>query len=120
MKRYLFILATFLASCTANKTSTSMIIESGQALELRQFGFLYDDDLYVLEVHYPDTLATIINREQLSVDQLLSLHEIGANDTQIINIIKYTKSIFILSADDVVFLQLKGVSLTLINYLIEM
>lgn len=120
MNFYIFLLSIIVCACTNKSTNQEVSIHSTETNYLQEFGYLYNDDIYILEVHYPETLQAIIKKDPLSLEQVLILHQIGINDSRIIHLIKYTSSYFMLTADDVVYLQLKGVSLKLINHLIEM
>jgi len=119
MRLLLLILIPFIVSCGGYKKDgsyssfTKMQERSLKAIKLS------NDDALVLEVHYPVILKKIYSQRQLSVPEILILHEIGISPDNIIHVIKYTNSVYTLTTEDVVNLQLGGVPFDVINYMIE-
>jgi len=80
---------------------------------------LSHDDLIILETHYPNVLRKILTQTSLNVGDVLVLNEIGLNGEVLIHVIKYTKSVYMLTTEDIVNMQLGGVPFEVINFMIE-
>jgi hypothetical protein len=119
MRLLLLALIPFLASCNSKKTDETAVLHTHQNDDSLRLARLSHDEIFILEIHYPVILKKILIGENLRVREVITLHKIGLNGEALIHLIKYTGSIFMLTADDVVKLQLRGVPLTVINLMIE-
>lgn len=119
MKRFLFLSLSLLAACHNAKQEDTVTIHSQvESLQLKK-ARLSQDDILLLEVHYPVTLEKILFSSALDVNDILILNEIGLKIDALIHIIKYTGSNFMLTTEDVVKLQLGGVPIPVINLMIR-
>ncbi len=115
----IFFLSVVLHSCSKNtETSVSKSLQQSSGREISAIK-LNPDDLLVLELHYPDLLQKLLIQEELTVTDIVILNEIGIKEDVLIHLIKYTSSNFMLTASDVVTLQLEGVPYSVINFMIE-
>ncbi|MCH9617749.1 MAG: hypothetical protein SP4CHLAM5_06840 [Chlamydiia bacterium] len=119
MKLLLLALIPFLGSCNSKKEDKTAILHTHHHNDSLRLSRLSHDEIFILEMHYPVILKKILIGENLRVREVITLHEIGLRDEALIHLIKYTGSIFMLTADDVVKLQLGGVPLQVINLMIE-
>lgn len=116
---FLFLYLTLMSSCGKSNDSNETSILSIQTEKNLKGAHLTKDDILILEIHYPVILKKIIVQQYLSPKDILVLHEIGINSETLIHLIKYTKSNYMLSTDEVVNLQLGGVPFEVINFMIE-
>jgi ABC-type Fe3+-citrate transport system substrate-binding protein len=115
----IFFMSVALHSCSKNaETSVSKGLQHHSGREISAIK-LNPDDLLVLELHFPDLLQKLLIQEELTVNDIVILHEIGIKEDVLIHLIKYTSSNFMLTASDVVTLQLEGVPYSVINFMIE-
>lgn len=119
MRLLLIALIPLIGSCASKKENDTAILHTHQTDESIRLARLTQDDVFILEVHYPIILQKIVAGNALKVRDIITLHEIGLDGEALTHLIKYTGSIFILTAEDVVKLQLGGVPLTVINLMIE-
>ena len=119
MRLLLLILIPLIVSCGGCKKNGSYCSFTKTHERSLKALKLSNDDALVLEVHYPVLLKKILSQRPLSVPEVLILHEIGISSDNIIHVIKYTSSVYTLSTEDVVNLQLGGVPFEVINYMIE-
>ena len=113
----LLIVVVF-TSCSQTKESVSSKNIEQQSQRLIQAIKLNKDEILVLEIHYPDVLQKIYIQEELKVKDILILHEVGVKEHILIHLIKYTSSNFVLTADEVVTMQLEGVPYSVIQFMI--
>ncbi len=107
-----------LSSCSQTKRSVDSKPIEQQNLRVIAAIKLNKDEILVLEIHYPDVLQKIYIQEELKVKDILILHEVGIKEHILIHLIKYTSSNFVLTADDVVTMQLEGVPYSVIQFMI--
>jgi hypothetical protein len=107
MKVPFFITLLLCLSCSQERASSLIKSLHQSNKQIVQKIHLTEDDLLILEIHYPHLLEKII------------LHEIGLKENVLIHVLKYTDSHFILSADEVVLLQLEGVPSSVIHFMID-
>ncbi|MCH9621190.1 MAG: hypothetical protein S4CHLAM20_06070 [Chlamydiia bacterium] len=116
---YLFLII-FFTSCGSYTTSaTTGSVQKKKSERTLRAARLSNDDLLILEAHYPAVLRKILIQKPLNVKDVVILHEIGLQSEVLIHIIKYTKSVYMLTTDDIVTMQLGGVPFEVINFMIE-
>jgi hypothetical protein len=119
MKVPFFITLLLCLSCSQERASSLIKSLHQSNKQIVQKIHLTEDDLLILEIHYPHLLEKIILQEGLGVKDIIILHEIGLKENVLIHVLKYTDSHFILSADEVVLLQLEGVPSSVIHFMID-
>ena len=119
MKKYILFIITILLSCQNNVAEHHTSLISRDKEKIIRSLQLSDEELIILDEHYPDTLRTILLQNTLTLDEILILHEIGISKDIIIHLIKYTNSSYHLTTDDLVTLQLKGVPREIITIMIK-
>lgn len=80
---------------------------------------LDEEDEQRVQNQSPQTARRIHNGEQLSVNDIISLHQAGISDEKIIDLIEKTGSYYNLSTTSVRKLEKAGVSDAVINYMIK-
>ena len=80
---------------------------------------LDDNDRQNVEQENPRTLKRVDNGEQLSINDIISLHNAGVSDSKIIELIQKTNSRYTLNTYKIQRLREAGVSDTVINYMMQ-
>lgn len=119
MRLIILALIPFLAACHSDQNEDTAILHTYSNNDSLKLANLNNEDIFILEVHYPVILEKIVRGKTLAVREIITLHEIGLSEELLTHLIKYTGSIYMLTADDVVQLQLGGVPKTVINLMIE-
>lgn len=119
MKKLLVLAMLCLASCNQMKGTANASVQMKQNQRAMRAAHLSKDDLLILEIHYPSLLNKIVTQHSLTVHDVCVLSEIGISSEVLIHLIKYTKSSYMLTTDDVVGMQLGGVPFEVINFMIE-
>lgn len=80
---------------------------------------LDSDDRDVLQQNSPDTVERIDHGQQLTLDDIKEMSKNGLSDNVIIGQIQATKSVYYLSANEIIDLKNAGVSQRVIDYMIQ-
>ncbi|MEI8300969.1 MAG: glycine zipper domain-containing protein [Chlamydiota bacterium] len=80
---------------------------------------LDEEDQQKIQNQNPQTARRIHSGEQLSVNDIIALHQAGISDEKIINLIEKTGSYYNLSTSSIHRLERAGVSDSVINYMIK-
>jgi hypothetical protein len=109
----------FILSCNKSNDTKRVSLLHQQVEKNFKNAHLTKDDVLILNINYPKILKKIEVREPLTPKDIIILFQIGVSSGNIIHIIKYTQTNFILTTDDVVDLQLGGVPFEVINFMID-
>ena len=77
------------------------------------------NDRNTISKNSPSTMKKIDNKEQLTIEDIKRMSEVGITDDKIIGTIHSTGSVFYLSASDVEGLRRAGVSQRVIDYMMQ-
>lgn len=118
-KLLLFLLFLFQVGC-AEKTPSSNELTLIQPNSIRaKVLLLSSEDIWILHQNTFEIERKIYCQKELTLMDVVKMHELGLSAETIIAILEYTKSIFDLTSKDVIRLQLEGVSYQVINFMIN-
>lgn len=115
----LLCISSIITGCgsSSNSTSSQAVITSGSAKA--HILSLSAEDIFYLNQQSPFVLKKIDKGECLDLDDVVAMHEAGVSAESIIAIIDFTHTSFELNTNDVIRLQMEGVSFKVINHLIH-
>jgi hypothetical protein len=79
-----------------------------------------EEDYEILKEHSPDILQKISHPTPVTIEDIISLQQLGFTSDILIRVINHTGSHFELTTTDVLRLQAEGVPFKVINYMIRM
>lgn len=77
------------------------------------------EDIFYLNQQSPAILKKIDRGEKVDLEDVIMMHEAGVSAESIIAIIDFTATHFELNTNDVIRLQMEGVSFKVINHMIQ-
>ncbi len=77
------------------------------------------EDLFYLNQQSPMILQKIEKGESINLDDVINMHEAGVTAESIIAVIDFTHTKFEINTNDVIRLQMEGISFKVINYMIH-
>ena len=121
MKHFVLILsALFITTSCARNGENSTPTKQADANYSQKHSFLLpDEDMQLLREHSPQILNKIKDPTPMSIDDIISMQQLGFTSDILIRIINYTGSRFELTTVDVLRLQAEGVPFKVINYMIR-
>ena len=105
------------ASCSQGTKNASPSTQTAQVQKMNLS--LPDEDIRLLKNHDPLLLKKIRDHLAITIDDIITLQQLGFTSDIVILIINHTDSHFQLSTVDVLRLQAEGVPFKVINYMIR-
>ncbi len=121
MKHFIIVLsALFISTSCSHKGQNEIPTKQTESNYSQKNSLsLPDEDLQILMDHSPQILQKIKNPTPVSIDDIISLQQLGFTSDILIRIINHTGSRFELTTSDVLRLQAEGVPFKVINYMIR-
>ncbi len=121
MKHFaLFLSALFLTTSCARNGQNDIPSKQADSNYSQKVSFsLPDEDMQLLKEHSPQILKKIKDPTPMSIDDIISMQQLGFTSDILIRIINFTGSRFQLTTVDVLKLQAEGVPFKVINYMIR-
>lgn len=121
MKHFTLLLsALFLTTSCAKNSQNEIPSKQTDSNYSQKVSFsLPDEDIQLLKEHSPQILKKIKDPTPMSIDDIISMQQLGFTSDILIRIINFTGSRFQLTTVDVLRLQAEGVPFKVINYMIR-
>ncbi len=121
MKRFILFLNVLfiMTSCARSGQNDIPSKQADSNYSQKTSLFLPDEDIQLLKEHSPQILKKIKDPTPMSIDDIISMQQLGFTSDILIRIINYTGSRFQLTTVDVLRLQAEGVPYKVINYMIR-
>ncbi len=121
MKHFVILLSALFitTSCSRSSQNDTPSKQTDVNYSQKHSFLLPDEDLLLLKEHSPQILKKIKDPTPMSIDDIISMQQLGFTSDILIRIINYTGSRFELTTVDVLRLQAEGVPFKVINYMIR-
>ena len=119
MKWLTVIISALLVMTSCSSKSNMPTKPVGTTYSQKQGLSIPDEDLQLLMEHGPQILKKIKDPMPMSIDDIISMQQLGFTSDILIRIINHTGSRFELTTADVLRLQAEGVPFKVINYMIR-